>query len=270
MDLVEQIDRREVPPLLQLNLHQSHESRQRHPEIISNQQQALHVLPVALTQRPHQFRSLRILHSVQPLLELIDDHQHLPARHSTPAKMRDRTRQQHIAGNIRTRTLQRNQQSVFRVTRRRLRESHPNMIRQTRQQTSTHKRGLAAPRRTVKHTHPERLLRVRSLHAALPKSNALRNTLSVRRARQHPQIKHRIVRIERTQTFRDDLRLAAPDRRLGLFRIQPGAQILRQLSRRLVAIRRTQRHALQRDPLQLTRQQRVDLTGSLRRHPRPA
>ena len=71
-------------PSTKSNFQLPHESDHRHPEIIPHHDDALHPAAVALPQGLHQFGVLFFLLGVQPLLELVEDDQHLLARRECP------------------------------------------------------------------------------------------------------------------------------------------------------------------------------------------
>ena len=56
-----------------------HEAAEGEPEIVADEQQALHACSVALPEPLNEFASLGLASSVEPLLELIDDQQQLGA-----------------------------------------------------------------------------------------------------------------------------------------------------------------------------------------------
>ena len=72
----------------------------RHPEIIPHHDDALHPAAVALPQGLHQFGVLFFLLGVQPLLELVEDDQHLLADGNAlaPAQCRQRLFQTQVVG----------------------------------------------------------------------------------------------------------------------------------------------------------------------------
>ena len=81
---VEEIDQRRVLAFDESDLQLPHEPGHRHPEIVPHHDDALHPPAVALPQGLHQFRVLFFLLGVQPLLELVEDDQHLLARRECP------------------------------------------------------------------------------------------------------------------------------------------------------------------------------------------
>jgi hypothetical protein len=77
---VEQVGQGRVLTLEQIDLQFDHEPRRRQPEIVSHHHHALDAPAVTLPQGLHQLRVLLFLPGVQPLLELVQDDQHLLAR----------------------------------------------------------------------------------------------------------------------------------------------------------------------------------------------
>ena len=69
----------------QLDLQIAHESGRRHPEIIPHQDDRLDMLAVALAQGIDQFGILLTPPGVEPLLELVEDQEHLLARSRDPS-----------------------------------------------------------------------------------------------------------------------------------------------------------------------------------------
>ena len=74
-----EVDGRQVMIFQQADLQLPQKSRHGHPEVVPYHDDALQVLAVALPQGLYQFGVLFLLLGVQPLLELIQDHQHLVA-----------------------------------------------------------------------------------------------------------------------------------------------------------------------------------------------
>ena len=78
MARIEEIDGSDVLPFEQSDLQVPHEPAGGHPEIIPHHHDRLHMLAVALPQGGDQFRVLLTPLGMEPLLELIQDQQHLP------------------------------------------------------------------------------------------------------------------------------------------------------------------------------------------------
>ena len=84
---VEEIDRRRVLAFKKSNLQLPHEAGRRHPEVIAHHDDALYPAAIALPQGLHQVRVFFFLLGVQPLLELVEDDQHLLAdRNALPRR----------------------------------------------------------------------------------------------------------------------------------------------------------------------------------------
>ena len=82
----------DVLPFEQADLQVPHEPGRRHPEIIPHHHDRLNMLAIAMTKSGDQFRVLLTSLGVEPLLELVQDQQHLPLRwqDATPSQVRQR------------------------------------------------------------------------------------------------------------------------------------------------------------------------------------
>ena len=90
----------------------------RHPEVVAHHDDALHPAAVALPQGLHQFGVLFVLLGVQPLLELVEDEQHLLARLEealAPAQRRQRLDQTQVGRQAGQRFAQAVQQAGLRL-----------------------------------------------------------------------------------------------------------------------------------------------------------
>ncbi len=76
---VEQVRHRRVEALSQINFEFCHEPGRGQPEVISDQQQALHMSTVTLSQRLRQFDAGIDFTGMEPLFKLVDDQQDLGA-----------------------------------------------------------------------------------------------------------------------------------------------------------------------------------------------
>ena len=81
---VEQIDEGDIRVRFQVDLQLAHEPAGGQPEIVPDQDDRLDVLAVALPQGGDQLGVLLALPGEQPLLELVEDQQHLLARAERP------------------------------------------------------------------------------------------------------------------------------------------------------------------------------------------
>ena len=77
MRRVEQVDHLHILPQGEWYFDLLHETTERHPEVVANQQDTLDPIAVALPQRIEQLRVGAAVHLVEPLLELIDNNQQL-------------------------------------------------------------------------------------------------------------------------------------------------------------------------------------------------
>ena len=89
---VKQISQRTVVTFNETNFQFSEETTDSQPKIIPNHHDALHSSSVTLPEGLHQFGVLFFLLRVQPLLELIEDDQHLLADRNALASPQCRQR----------------------------------------------------------------------------------------------------------------------------------------------------------------------------------
>ena len=89
---IEQIHQGTVLTFEQSDLQVPHESAGGEPEIIPHQHDRLNMLAIAVPKSGDQFRVLLTSRGMEPLLELVQDQQHLPLRwqDATPSQVRQR------------------------------------------------------------------------------------------------------------------------------------------------------------------------------------
>ena len=102
---IEEIDEGDVLPFDQSDLQVPHEPARGQPEIIPHHHDRLDMLAIAMPKSGDQFRVLLAPLGMQPLLELVQDQQHLPLRwqDATPSQVRQRIDQPQSSGQFRTR-----------------------------------------------------------------------------------------------------------------------------------------------------------------------
>ena len=119
---VEEINGCRVLPFEKADLQIPHEPGRRHPEIVSHQHDRLNMLAIAMTKSGNQFAVLLASLRMEPLLELVQDKQHLPLRwqDATPSQVCERIDQTRSSGQFRTRLTQALEQPAFGLLRGRL------------------------------------------------------------------------------------------------------------------------------------------------------
>ena len=132
---IEEINGCRVFAFEQANLQIPHEPGRRHPEIIPHQHNRLNMLAIAMTQGGDQFGVLLTPLGMEPLLELIQDQQHLPLgwQDATPSQVCQRIDQPQSSGQFRTRLSQALEQSGFRFLGGRLDVDRKDMFCQSGQ-----------------------------------------------------------------------------------------------------------------------------------------
>ena len=250
------------------------------------------MLAVALPQGVDQFRVLLASAGMQPLLELVQDQQHLltGAEHPSLADRRQGIDQAQLGRQIGADLPQRFQEPGLRLFRGRLDVNGQDVLRQPGQQPCFDQRRLAATRGSVDQPHPEGLVGVGLFDAILPEPNAVGQTVSVSWSGKQFQEEVGVVSIEGSQTFGDDLdwalvRIGSPGSdRLGcgfLGRaggrtddarrnhgrsgsrsgLEEQAQVFRHVPGGAVPLGRPLRECLQADPFQFLGDRVVDLAG---------
>ena len=204
---VEEINGCRVLPFQEADLQIPHEPSRRHPEIIPHQHNRLNMLAIAVTKSGDQFCVLLAPFGMKPLLELIEDQQHLPLRwqDATPSQVCQRVDQTHFFGQFLTRLAQALEQAGFGLFGGRFDVYPQNMFSKPWKKSRFHQRRLPTTRRSVDQPQPERQVGVDLLDLSFPKPNAVRQTISVTWSGKQFQEEVGILLIEGPQPFGDDL-----------------------------------------------------------------
>ena len=227
----------------------------------------------------------------EPLLELVEDQQHLLARAQDPPapQRRQRIDQVQSGGQVGAGLAQAPQQPGLGLLGRRLDVDRQHVLAQPGQQPRLDQRRLAAARRAVDQADAERRVGVGRLDPGLPEPEALGQAVAVARAGQQLEEEVGVVLVERPQPLGDDLdgpavgvgppgvvgtgvaswvetgggadrarggAAAAPERRVGLEEVP---QVVGHVAGRAVPLRRPLGQRLLADPLQLAGDRVVDL-----------
>ena len=147
-----------------------------HPEVVPHQHQGLHAATVALAQCLHQFGVLFLPFGVEPLLELVQDEQHLlPSwQPLSTAESCQGPLQASFGRHGGAALSQARQQLGLGLICRGLHVDRQDVASQSRQQTRLHQRGLAAARRTVDQAHRKGVVRVGLVDPCLPEADTVR------------------------------------------------------------------------------------------------
>ena len=204
---VEEINGCRVLPFDKADLQVPHEPGRRHPEIIPHQHDRLNMLAIAVPKGGDQFGVLLTPPGMEPLLELVQDQQHLPLRwqDATPSQVCQRIDQPQSSGQFRTHLAQALEQPSFRLLRGRLDVNRKDMLAQPGQKPRLDQRRLAATRGTVDQPHLERQVGVDLLDLSLPEPDAVGQTIPVPRSGKQFQEEVGIMLVEGSQPLRDDL-----------------------------------------------------------------
>ncbi|MCY2966769.1 MAG: hypothetical protein NT069_24595 [Planctomycetota bacterium] len=188
MGSAEQVDDRGIALKAHRGFRFRHESDQVQPEVVSHDENGLHVLAVASSQGLRQLGIHLTSMGMQPLFELIQDDQDLLASgkpDAVPQRV-DRINQANVSRLVRQSLAQSIVQTDFGLLGAGLNEDTMDPRRKSWQQPGLHQRTLAAARRSDDHANPERRV-VRILDSVLPKADALGQTLRVDRTGQKSQ-----------------------------------------------------------------------------------
>ena len=153
---VEEIDGGRVLAFEQADLQVPHEPGRRHPEIIPHHHDRLNMLAIALTKGGDQFRVLLTPPGKEPLLELIQDQQHLALgwQDATPSQFCQRINQPQFSRQFRTNLAQALEQPGFRLLRGRLDVNRQDVLAEPGQKSRLDQRRLAAARRDRRSARP--------------------------------------------------------------------------------------------------------------------
>ena len=145
---IEEIHQGAVLPFEQADLQVPHEPAGGEPEIIPHQHDRLNMLAIAVPKSGDQFRVLLTSLGMEPLLELVQDQQHLPLgwQDATPSQVCQRIDQPQSSGQFRTRLAQALEQPGFGLLRGRLDVNRKDVLAQPGQKSRLDQRRLAATR----------------------------------------------------------------------------------------------------------------------------
>ncbi len=199
MPQVEEIDCRRVLAFEEGDLQFPQKARRGHPEIVAHHHDALDAPAVTLAQRLDQLGVFFCPLAVEPLLELVQDDQHLLARRAvSPAQLRQGFFEVEFVTERGTTFAQSVEQPCFRFVGSRLDVHRQNVLGEAWKQTGLHERRFPRAGRTVDQTDGERYVRVGLLDPALPKSNALGQPVPVFRAGQQFQKEIGVLGVKRS------------------------------------------------------------------------
>ena len=202
---IEEIDGRAMfSPSTRSDLQVPHEPARGQPEIIPHHHDRLDMLAVALPKGGDQFRVLLTPLGMEPLLELVQDQQHLPLgwQDATPSQLRQRIDQPQSSGQFGTRLAQALEQPGFGLLGGRLDVDREDVLAQPGQQSRLDQRRLAAARGTVDQPDPEGQVGVDLLDPALPEPDALGQSVPVPRSGEQFQEEVGVVLVEGSQPLR--------------------------------------------------------------------
>ena len=192
----------------QADLQVAHEPGRGQPEVIPDQHDRLDVLAVALPQGGDQLGVLLAPPGEEPLLELVEDQQHLLARaeRPTPPQRGQGLDQAQTRGQVGSTPCAAPLSSRASVSAGgRLDVNRQDVLAQPGQQPRLHQRRLAAARGTVDQADPEGRVGVGRLDPGLPEPEALGQAVAVARAGQQLQEEVGVVLVEGPQSLGDDL-----------------------------------------------------------------
>ena len=194
-------------PSTKSDLQVPHEPAGGQPEIIPHHHDRLDMLAIAVPKCGDQFRVLLTSLGMEPLLELVQDQQHLLFRRqdATPAARLPANRPAPILGTVRDKPSASLSAAGLRSLPGSPRYKPEGRACQPGQKPRLDQRRLPATRGTVDQPDPESQVGVDLLDLSLPESDALRQSVSISRSGQEFQEEVGIVLIERSQTFGDDL-----------------------------------------------------------------
>jgi len=186
MARIEKVDGYRILSFHEPDFQFPHEPGRRHPEIVSYHDDRLEVLTVALSQRGDQFRVLLTPLRMEPLLELVQDNQHLlpGAQHSSLPHECQGIDQPRLRRQIGTRRAQCFQQPRFRLLRARLDIDSQDVPRQQGQYACLDQRGLPTTRGPKDEPHSEGFVGISPFDMRLPEPNVVGQALPVSWSRQ--------------------------------------------------------------------------------------
>ena len=165
------------------------------------------MLAIALTKGGDQFGVLLTPPGMEPLLELVQDQQHLALgwQDATPSQVCQRIDQPQSSRQFRTDLAQALEQPGFGLLRGRLDVNRQDVLAEPGQKSRLDQRRLAAARGTVDQPDLESQVGVDLLDLSLPESDAVGQSIPVPRSGQQFQEEVGIMLIEGSQPSWDDL-----------------------------------------------------------------
>ncbi len=260
---VEEVDGRRVQTLDLRDLQALHEPRDRHPEVVADQKQALHAPAVALAKRVGERAVARASGRVEPLLKLVEDDEHFLAA-DTPrgAEAFKDLGQRCVGGDLGVVDPQGAEQPRLGLARRRLDVDRQHVIAEPGDQPRLDQRRLARSRRAVHQADRQPLVGCGPVELPLPEAEALGQPRAVARAGQELEEEVSVAGLEAPQPLRHDGRCLLVGREpkgAGRLAVAPVSQVVGQLGGRGVTLGRALGQALHADPRQLGRDARIDL-----------
>ena len=191
----------------QVDLQVAHEPRRGHPEVVADHDDRLDAPAVAMPQRGDELGLLIAPAGEEPLLELVEDQQHLlTGTEPPPAPQRGQGVDQSESGaQLGARLAKAAQQPGLGLLGRRLDVDRQHLPGQPRQEPRLDQRRLAAARGAVDQPHLEGGVGIGRFDPRLPEPQALGQAVSVAGVGEQFEEEIGVVAIERPQALGDDL-----------------------------------------------------------------
>ena len=178
---IEKVHQGAVLSFDQADFQVAHEPAGGEPEIIPDQHHGLDMLAIAVPERGDELGVRLAPPGMEPLLELVEDQEHLPLgrQEAAPAQVGQRIDQPRGSGQFRTDLAHALEQTGFGLLRRRLDVNRQDVPGQPGQETRLDHRRLAATTGPVDQPHAKRLVGIERLDLALPEPEALGQSVPV-------------------------------------------------------------------------------------------
>jgi len=188
-----------------LDFQRAHEPAHREPEVIAHENQGLEPLAVTLPERLHKFRGGSGPSCVQPLLELVKNDEDLRTvcQSLFAPECGHRRSQLHAVGQIGNPLAEGLEQARLGSFSGGFDVDRQDVSGQTGKKPRFDQRRLATTAGAINEANREAQL-VGRLDALFPESNALGQAVLITRAGQKLEEEVGVIRVERTQPFRDD------------------------------------------------------------------